>query len=352
MKLCGLLAGLLLVAHSAFAATLREAIRAGELEQVRASLDAGASANETDDLGATPLHDAVWLGEEAIVRLLVDRGARVDSKHTEAGSTPLLFAALRGHTAILEFLVEHGAGVNAANSAGGTSLHFAARRGDVAIARILLEHGADAGRRDREGVSPLDEAASQGNAELAGVLLEHDRDTGSALMAADSLSMLSLLLEQGRYSPEKLGERLLRAVSKNHVGAVRLLLQRGAPARTPGGVQFAAARGLAGVAAALLDAGADANQPDPAGVPPLHEAALQGHADVIRVLVAHGAKLDQTEPETGSTPLYGAASMGRLEVVRVLLDLGADRTRRSNSGRTPREAAASSGFSEIVEILR
>ena len=88
MKLCGLLAGLLLVAHSAFAATLREAIRAGELEQVRASLDAGASANETDDLGATPLHDAVWLGEEAIVRLLVDRGARVDSKHTEAGSTP------------------------------------------------------------------------------------------------------------------------------------------------------------------------------------------------------------------------------------------------------------------------
>lgn len=352
MNLCGLLAGLLLVAQPVIAATLREAIRAGALEQVRASLDAGASVNETDDLGATPLHDAVWLGEEAIVQLLVERGARVDTRHQEAGSTPLLFAALRGHTAIVEFLVERGANVNAANGAGGTGLHFAARRGDLAIARILLEHGADAGQRDGTGLSPLDEAAGQGSLELAGVLLEHARDEGSALTAADSVSMLALLLERGQYSPQKLGERLLRAVSKNQEGAVRLLLRHGAPVATPGAMQAAAARGMSGIATALLESGADANQPDAAGVSPLHEAALQGHADVIRVLAAHGAKLDQTEPAAGSTPLYAAASMGRVDAVRALLELGADPTRKANSGRTPREAAASSGFSQVVELFR
>ena len=39
-------------------ADLHVAVRAGDLERVRAILDTGVKVNERDSLGGTPLHDA------------------------------------------------------------------------------------------------------------------------------------------------------------------------------------------------------------------------------------------------------------------------------------------------------
>lgn len=69
----------------------------------------------------------------------------------------------------------------------------------------------------------------------------------------------------------------------------------------------------------LLREGADVNRAAPLkeNATPLHFAALNGHAEVARLLIQHGAKID-AESKRGRTALMTAAALGRVGVVRVL----------------------------------
>ena len=59
--------------------------------------------------GAPPLWCAAAAGHSGIVRLLVDRGANVNST-TKTNSTPLRAACFDGHFEIVQYLVQKGAG--------------------------------------------------------------------------------------------------------------------------------------------------------------------------------------------------------------------------------------------------
>jgi len=59
--------------------------------------------------GAPPLWCAAAAGHLALVKLLVRRGAKVNSI-TKTNSTPLRAACFDGHYDIVKFLVQHGAG--------------------------------------------------------------------------------------------------------------------------------------------------------------------------------------------------------------------------------------------------
>ena len=63
----------------------------------------GADINKADDDGVTQLYIAAELGQEAIVRALIEAGADVN-KATDNGWTPLYIAAQEGHTAIVQIL--------------------------------------------------------------------------------------------------------------------------------------------------------------------------------------------------------------------------------------------------------
>ena len=56
---------------------VRQAIRAGDTDRVRALLKQGVPVNAVDSLGGTALHDAAWAGEKAIAATLLDAGADV-----------------------------------------------------------------------------------------------------------------------------------------------------------------------------------------------------------------------------------------------------------------------------------
>jgi ankyrin repeat protein len=58
------------------------------LEAVRLILQLGADVNETNAEGDTALHIAAWKGANAIIRLLVEKGAKLDVKN-KVGQTPL-----------------------------------------------------------------------------------------------------------------------------------------------------------------------------------------------------------------------------------------------------------------------
>jgi ankyrin repeat protein len=85
----------------------------GHAGVVRLLLDAGEDPSRYNPDGnhshSTPLHQAVIAGHDAVVRLLVERGARLDIKDTIHQGTPLGWALYGGHTQIAAYLRAQGA---------------------------------------------------------------------------------------------------------------------------------------------------------------------------------------------------------------------------------------------------
>ncbi|MEU1873478.1 MULTISPECIES: ankyrin repeat domain-containing protein [unclassified Streptomyces] len=110
---------------------------------------------------------------------------------------------------------------------------------------------------------------------------------------------------------------------------------------------------LSGVRSALCT-GAPAETADPAGSTPLYVASVSGAADIVRVLLAAGARPD-TESGIGSegTPLCGAACWGHTEAVRALLEHGADPNLREDHGTgwAPLDWASKGPYPETVDLL-
>jgi hypothetical protein len=80
----------------------------GYVDIVRLLLDAGEDSNRYNPVGGhshtTPLHQAAGAGHDEVVRLLVERGARLDLKDILWRGTPADWAKHGGKTAIEEYL--------------------------------------------------------------------------------------------------------------------------------------------------------------------------------------------------------------------------------------------------------
>jgi hypothetical protein len=87
---------------------LAVAAQHGHVEIVRLLLDAGEDPSRYNPDGnhshSTPLHQAVLAGHEAVIRLLVERGARLDIEDTIYHGTPLGWARYAGKTEIENYL--------------------------------------------------------------------------------------------------------------------------------------------------------------------------------------------------------------------------------------------------------
>jgi uncharacterized protein len=66
-------------------------------------LDAGANIYATDESGMTAIHWAIQNGSEATVKLLLDRGARLDIKD-KIDRTALIYAELRNQKKLVEMI--------------------------------------------------------------------------------------------------------------------------------------------------------------------------------------------------------------------------------------------------------
>jgi SAM-dependent methyltransferase len=85
----------------------------GHVEIVRLLLDAGEDRNRYNPPGChahtTPVHQAAYSGYEPVVRLFVERGARLDLRDTVYDATPLAWAKHGGQPGIEEYLRARGA---------------------------------------------------------------------------------------------------------------------------------------------------------------------------------------------------------------------------------------------------
>ncbi|XP_040892498.1 double zinc ribbon and ankyrin repeat-containing protein 1 isoform X2 [Toxotes jaculatrix] len=112
-------------------------------------------------------------------------------------------------------------------------------------------------------------------------------------------------------------------------------------------------RGQISVIQQLLDQGADPSCCGSDGRHALAVAVMNGHCDVLPVLVQHGADVDQQSGPMKNTALHEAASLGSegLQCAKVLLSCRAGVRRRNAAGQTPFDVAVSSGCDDMVSLL-
>jgi ankyrin repeat protein len=266
-------------------------LSAEALSLFRLFLDRGADANEANDRGWTPLHQAAYAGRVELVRLLLEAGAAPDLEAHGEGGTPLAVALFWGNREAADALAER------------------------AIVPGNLRIAAGLGRLDL-----VDEC-----------------------FAADGALTTAARAQRGFYRPhsgfplwrpssarqEVLDEALVWAAKADRVAVLPALVARGAdkngdPYRgTP--LLWAAAKCRLATATWLLDHGAEIDRRatfgGPAhgeGVTALHLAAQSDHVPMLRLLLARGADPTIEDRLYRSTPAgwaKHAGSKGALELL-------------------------------------
>jgi len=133
----------------------------GNVEGVRRVLDSNPKArDERQYQGNTPLHIAAQQGRLEVIRLLLDRGAPVDTLNDER-QTAFQQAAIayRSNISLLALMISRGADVNHSDSKGNTALHGAVASGSPDQIPFLLACGANPFAKNFEGKYPFDPEA-------------------------------------------------------------------------------------------------------------------------------------------------------------------------------------------------
>ncbi len=237
-----------------------------------ALLEAGANPNDSESLyHSTEHHDL------ACMKLLLAHGA------TPAGTNALKHILDREDIEGVRLLLAAGANPDEANNRGETALHWAVWRGrSPQCIAALLDAGADLNARRNDGRTAYALAVLSGLADVAQMLAARGATTRltaldqfvGACAAADPSNLDGLLarVPEG-ISPDN--ERLLPDLAIGHrTSAVRALLATGLPVD---------ARGEMGGTA-------------------LHWACWKGYADLVNLLLDHGASLEIEDQQFHGTP--------------------------------------------------
>lgn len=170
----------------------------------------------------------------------------------------------------------------------------------VPLIHVLVDHGA--------AITPTGEGAWTSPLETALVF--------NMCAAADALV--------SRGAPI---DTLAAAAGLGRLDDVQRMLPSANPNDRHRAVALAAQCGHADVVGLLIDAGEDPNRFNPPGThshsPPLHQAIAAGHLNVVKLLVARGARLDIKDTIYEGTPLGWAEHGNQAEIAAYLRSRGA-----------------------------
>jgi ankyrin repeat protein len=142
----------------------------------------GDQAHADELLAADPeldVFEAAAVGRTERLGDLLDEDPSLANAWAEDGFQPLGLASFFGHVNAARLLVERGAEVNSAsrNDFKVMPLHSAAATGDpdvrYELAELLLEHGADPNARQQDDFTPLLAADQHEDERLHLLLVEH-----------------------------------------------------------------------------------------------------------------------------------------------------------------------------------
>ena len=266
---------------------LIDAVKAGNVESVRALIKQRVDVNAASPDGTTALHWAVKSNSREMAQLLIAAGAKANAAN-RYGVTPLILAATNGSGALAEALLKAGANPNVTVGEGETILMAAARAGNVETIKALVAHGADVNATEQwQGQTALVYAAVEDHADAVKVLVE----------LGANVNVRSKKLEFPDFVFKTAG--MIYAVQP--VGSWTPLM-------------YAARDGAIDAVRALAVGGADLNLVDPDGTTALTLAIINGHFDTAVALLEKGA--DPNVPDkNGMTALYAAVDMNTIQTV-------------------------------------
>jgi ankyrin repeat protein len=300
-------------------------------------------------------------GNAQMIDMLLKAGAEAKVA-TSNGTTPLMLAAVAGRADAIKLLLDAGADPNVTeNARGETALMFAANYNRVDAIKALLAGGAkvtaatkvvDLASLTQAGFGGGGQGGGQGQGGQGQGGQQAQRPGGPGGQAAPAAG--------GQQARGPAGPPAQAAQGGGQGGGRR----GAAPARGPdiagvtrqfrfnelvaaqGGLTpllFAARQGHIDAATALLDAGADINEPSKGDkTTPVLMAIINGHFDLAKVLIDRGADI-KAASMNGVTPLYATLNvqwapkalypqpraytqqkLSYLDLMKTLIDKGAD----------------------------
>jgi ankyrin repeat protein len=324
--------------------TIRAAVALGNGARVRELIQANPALLREIRRNGGLLTLAVRHGQSEMARLLLDLGADVDERvmleeleePTLSWGMPLWQAALAGQRDMVELLLDRGADPNANVYASGWPLRNAWDHEDESVKRLLLERGAKrqpymvAEAHDVEEAKRLLEADA--SEETARELVWSAADHGCPEIVALALPRIKLPLD-GRGGHWMLMQPIRGAEDGDNEGFFRsmeVLLRGGVDPNSARFGQtvlhFAAAHrgGLSGAdrarfAGMLIDAGARLDlRDDLLRSTPLGWACRWGRTELVELLLACGAPVEEPDAEAWAQPRAWAEKMGHEQVLAVL----------------------------------
>jgi|GEM_PF-2468755 len=151
---------------------LLHAIRNRYIEFSRLLIDTGADVTIADNNGVEPIHEASEKGMVTLVKLLLAKGADVNSQSNKWAWSPLHYAASYRQLLTVRALLQHkGINVNTQDNLKKTPLHLVAKKGfnNVAVA-LLDQSGIDVNALDRHKNTPLNMAVEHSYSKLIRLL--------------------------------------------------------------------------------------------------------------------------------------------------------------------------------------
>ncbi|XP_069594615.1 protein phosphatase 1 regulatory subunit 12A-like isoform X1 [Ranitomeya imitator] len=218
-------------------------------------------------------------GDREEVRQLLTAGAPINGTNVD-GLTALHQACIDENIEMVQFLVENGASVNQQDNEGWTPLHAAASCGFVSIAQYLISNGGNVAIVNSEGELPLDvshesamEKLLKSEVKKLGIDLDAAKKEEEELMLRDARRWLN----NGKYDD----------------------LRHPTTGATP--LHVAAAKGYTEVIRLLLQLGCDVDSRDLDDWTPLHAAAHWGQPDSCRLLCEALCDMEAVN-KVGQTP--------------------------------------------------
>uniref|UniRef100_H3AH15 Ankyrin repeat and SOCS box containing 3 n=1 Tax=Latimeria chalumnae TaxID=7897 RepID=H3AH15_LATCH len=213
------------------------------------------------------------------------------------------------------------------------------REGHVKLLKKLIKQGRSIDVADNRGWMPIHEAACHDSVGCLQFLIQ-------AAPSSDYIKSKTFLGETALYLAAKHGS----------VKCAKILLKAGLNANEFCSVEttplFAAVEnGCTDIVKLLLRHGANVNGSHSwCGWNALHQAAFQGHTEIIEVLLEKGTN-KECENEFGMTPLFTAAQYGKADSLRILIGNGANVNAQAKDKASPLFIAAQEGHAECVKLL-
>jgi ankyrin repeat protein len=328
-------------------APVAEAAMTGDHEAVRALLKQGVDVNAAMGDGMTALHWAAKKGNVELAQMLLYAGANVKAMTRLGGFTPLIMAAESGNVEMIDMLLKAGAEAKVATSNGTTPLMLAAVAGKADAVKLLIDKGADPNAKENaRGETALMFAANYNRVEAMKALIAGGADINVATNVVDLASLTQVRGGGGQGQAAQGAQGAPAAQGARPAGAPAG--PGGPPAQAAQAAQGGQGQGGGG---GRFGGGAPARGPDIAGVTrqfrfnelvaaqggltPLLFAARQGHIDAATALIDAGADVNEPSKGDKTPPLLMAIINGHFDLAKILIDRGADVTAAANNGATP-----------------